>query len=358
MPRILTDDLLVVLFTLTALLSPDITFYVQLYFLSKDSHGDLDAYVHDDHRDALRSYFGSEPMYMQCPNGDMCRDRMTIDGVPVEWKFSKHPKESAFAGSYGGFFYILLLPSIRGMYGQDSSIVDGHVVFTEGKVVVQIMTLHQFLTHHNFILSTSQAEAFPTIEALFDAWSKSTCFVPSAILHSFQKLKKRDERVLGMYNAFTAWLPSKGLIVEELLEKPVVTTEQCQHNAEKAFPEAWLSLQQALDAEKEAMKRIEAAKKAASVTSIVALGAIEKPQIPLVASLSRFMQGTQNEKDKKCSRCQECIALHEQFKAVYGGGDIYTAITKTCGTGVWVEYVKGMWAIFNSNPSNTQVGEN
>lgn len=352
MPRILTADLLAVLFTLTTLLSPEITFYVQLYFFSKDSHGDLDAYVHDVHRDTLRSYFGSEPTYRQCPNGDVCRDCMTIDGVLVEWKFSHHPEESAFAGSYGGFFYILLLPSIRGMYGQDSSIKDGHVVFTEGKVVVQIMTLHEFLIHHNFILSTSQTEAFPTIEALFDAWSKSTCFNPNAVIHSFQKSKKRDERVLEMYNAFTAWLPSKGLSVEELLEEPLIKPEQCHINAEKAFPEAWLSLQQALDAEKEAMKRIEAAKKAVSVTSIVALGAlgaIEKPQFPLVASLSRFMQGTQNEKDKECSKCQECIALHEQFKTMYGDGDIYTAITKTCGKGAWEEYVKEMWVIFNSN---------
>ena len=361
MPRILTNDLLFVLFTLTALLSPDITFYVQLYFLSKDSHGDLDAYVHDDHRDALRSYFGSEPMYMQCPNGDICRDRMTFDGVQVEWKYSKHPKESAFAGSYGGFFYILFLPSIRGMYGQNVSIVDGHVVFTEGKVVVQIMTLHQFLVHHNFILSTSQDEALHTINDFFDAWRVSTCFFPSAVVHAFQKTKKRDERAMGMYNAFTAWLPSKCLSVEELLEKPVVTTEQCQYNAEKAFPEAWLNLQQALDAEKEAMKRVEAAKKAASVTSIIARGAIgviENSQFSLVASLSRFMLGTQNENDRKCSRCRECIALHEQYKTMHGGGDIYNAITNTVDKGVWEEYVKGMWAIFNSNPSNTQVGEN
>ncbi len=345
------------------LLSPDISFWIQLYFLSKDSHGDIDAYVDKKHREAIRSYYGSDPTFVECPDGDQHRDRVIVleDGkeVVVEWKYSKYPKASAFAGSYGGFFHIFLLHSLRGMYGQNMSIVDGHVVFTEGKVVVQIMTLHEFLVRHNFIHSTSQDHAFLDIDALFDAWSKSTCFFPSAVVHTFQKTKKRDARVTGMYDAFTTWLPSNGLSVEKLLEEPVLTPEECQHNAEKAFSEAWLRFQQALDAEKEAVKRVDNAKKVASVSSITpialgAIGPIDKTQIQLIASVCRFLQGTQNLKDKECSACQKCIALHDQFKAVYGGGDIYTAITETVGTGVWEEYVKGMWVIFNGTPTTTQ----
>jgi hypothetical protein len=277
---------------------------------------------------------------------------ITVDGVNVliEFKYSMHPEASAFVGSYGGFFHILLLHSLRGMYGQNMSIVDGHVIFTEGKVVVQIMTLHEFLVRHNFIHSTSQDHAFLDIDALFDAWSKSTCFNPDFVIHAFQKTKKRDERAMGMYDAFTTWLSSNGFNVEELKKEPAVSKEQCQNNAEKAFSEAWLRFQQALDAEKEAVKRIEDAKKVASVSSIVALGAlgaIDKAQFSIVASLSRFLQGTQNEKDKECSACQKCIALHEQFKTMHGGGNIFSAITNTVGTEVWKGYVKEMWDIYN-----------
>jgi hypothetical protein len=98
------------------------------------------------------------------------------------------------------------------------------------------------------------------------------------------------------------------------------------------------------------VKRIEDAKKVASVSSIVALGAlgaIDKAQFSIVASLSRFLQGTQNEKDKECSACQKCIALHEQFKTMHGGGNIFSAITNTVGTEVWKGYVKEMWDIYN-----------
>jgi hypothetical protein len=354
MPRFSPEVCSTAIVTLMVLFSPDIPFWIQLYLESKNSHGDIDAYVDKKHRDAIRSHFGSDPTFVEHPAGDKHRDRVTItvDGVDVliEFKYSEHPEASAFAGSYGGFFHILLLHSLRGVYGQHVSIVDGYVVFTEGKVVVQIMTLHEFLVRHNFIHSTSQDHAFLDIDALFDAWSKSTCFYPSYVIHAFQKTKKRDERTMGMYNAFTAWLSSNGFNVEELLEEPAVSKEQCQNNAEKAFSEAWLRFQQALDAEKEAVKRIEDAKKTASVSSIIALGAIgsiEKTQIPLVASLSRFLQGTQNEGDKKHSTCQKCIALHEKFKAMHGGGDIFSAITNTVGKGAWVEYVKRMWDVYN-----------
>ena len=339
------------------LLSPDIPFYVQLYFLSKIDHGDVDAFIDEKHRARIRSHFGSDPTFVERPDGD--RVTITVGGVIVliEFKYSKYPNESAFAGSYGGLFHILLLHSLRGMYGQNMSIVDGNVVFKQGNVVVPIMTLHEFLVRHNFIHSTSQDHAFSTINALFDAWSKSKCFSPIAVVHTFQKTKKRDERAMGMYNAFTTWLNSNGFSVEKLLEEPMLTSEQCQQKAEEAFPEAWLHFQQAMDAEKEVMKRIEDAKKTASVSSIIALGAlgsIEKFQIPLVASLSRFLQGTQNEGDKKRSTCQECIALHEQFKDMHGGGDIFSAITNTVGKEAWIEYVKEMWVLYNGIPTTTQ----
>jgi hypothetical protein len=340
--------------TLMVLLSPDIPFWIQLYFLSKMNHGDIDAYVDEKHRNAIRSHFGSDPTFVERPDGDKYRDRMiiVIDGkeVVVEWKYSTHPEASAFAGSYGGIFHILLLPSIRGMYGQIVSINDGHVVFKQGNVVVPIMTLHQFLKQHNFDLHVSQDHAFPTINDFFNAWSKSTCFFPSAVIHTFQKTKKRDARVTEMYNAFTAWLTCNGFSVEKLLEEAVLTPEQCQHNAEKAFHEPCRRFQQAMDAEKEAVKRVEDAKKVASVASIIALGAIgpvDKAQFSIVASVSRFIQGTPNEKDKECATLQECIALHEQFKAMYGGGDIFSAITNTVGKGAWEEYVKGMWDVYN-----------
>jgi hypothetical protein len=350
MPRFSADVFLVAITILQVLLSPDIPFYVQLYFLSKDSHGDVDVFVDEEHREKIRFYYGLDPTFEACPNGDICRDRVTKnvgdDDVLVEFKYSQYPKESAFAGSYGGIFHILLLPCIRAMYGKIVSIKDGHVVFKEGNVVVPIMTLQQFLKQHNFDLHASQDYAFHTINDFFEAWSKSTCFVPSAIVHEVVKPKKRDDRVFGMYNAFTEWLSS----VDKLLEESVLTPEQCQQKAEEAFPEACLRFQQALDAEREAVKRIDAAKKVASVASIVALGAIgpiDKTQFPRVASVSRFIQGTQNEKDMDCITCKKCIALHEQFKAMHGGGDIYTAITKTCGTEAWKEYMKGMWVVYN-----------
>lgn len=352
MPRITTDVFLGAITKLQVLLSPDIPFYVQLYFLSKDSHGDVDVFVDEEHREKIRFYYGSDPTFEACPNGDICRDRVTKnvggDGVDVmvEFKYSQYPKESAFAGSYGGIFHILLLPCIRAMYGKIVSIKDGHVVFKEGNVVMPIMTLQQFLKQHNFDLHVSQDYAFHTINDFFEAWSKSTCFVPSVIVQEVVKQKKRDVRVLEMYNAFTTWLPSKGLSVEE----PVLTPEQCQQKAEEAFPEACLRFQQALDAEKEAVKRIEAAKKVASVASIVtlcAIGSIDKTQYPRVASVSRFIQGTQNEKDMDCITRQKCITLHEQFKVMHGDGDIFSAITRTVGKEAWKEYVKGMWAVYN-----------
>jgi hypothetical protein len=275
----------------------------------------------------------------------------------MDFIYSCNPEESAFAGSYGGLFHILLLPSLRGMYGQNVSIVDGSVVFTEGTVVVPIMTLHEFLAHRNFILSTSQDHAFPTIDALFDAWSKSTCFSPSAVVHTFQKTKKRDPRVTEMYNAFTAWLNSNGFSVEKLLDEPVLTPEQCQQKAEEAFPEALGRLQRELNAEKEAMKRIELAKKMASVSSIVPIiahGATDKTQMPLFATVSRFLQGMPNVGDRGCTTYQKCIALHDQFKAMYGNGDIYTASANTVGTETWTKYVKEMWALYNGIPTTTQ----
>ena len=354
MPRIVTNVFITAVATLMVLLSPEIQFWIQLYLESKIDHGDIDAYVDEEHCETIRSHFGSDPTFVEHPDGDLHRDRMTIviDGVDVliEFKYSEHPEASAFAGSYGGIFHILLLPSIRGMYGQIVSINDGHVVFKQGNVVVPIMTLHEFLVYHNFDLHVSQDDVFPTINDFFNAWSKSTCFFSSAVVHTFQKTKKRDARVTEMYNAFTAWLPSTDLSVEKLLEEPVLTPEQCHINAEKAFPEACRRFQQALDAEKEAVKMVDDAKKVASVSSIVALGAIgaiDKAQFSIVASVSRFLQGTQNEKDKECSACQKCIALHEQFKTIHGGGDIYTAITKTSGTKTWVKYVKGMWDVYN-----------
>lgn len=355
MPRFLTGAFLVAVATLQALLSPDIPFWVQLYLESKNSHGDIDAYVDEKHRKIIRYHFGSDPTFTECPDGDQHRDRMIInvDGgqkVLVEWKYSTHPEASAFAGSYGGIFYILLLPSIRGVYGQIVSINDGHVVFKQGNVVVPIMTLHEFLVYHNFIHSTSQDHAFPTIDNLFDAWSKSTCFEPGAIVHTFQKTKKRDARVTEMYNAFTTWLSRNGFNVEKLQEEAVLTPEQCQQKAEEAFPEALGRLQQALDAEKEAVKRVEDAKKVASVSSIISLGAIgpvDKAQFSNVASVSRFIQGTPNVGDRKCANCEKCIALHDQFKAMYGCGDIFSAITNTIGKGAWKEYVKGMWDVYN-----------
>ena len=362
MPRISTGVFLVAVATLHALLSPDIPFWVQLYFLNKDSHGDVDAYLHENDRKRLCSHFGSDSTFVSCPDGDKHRDQLTIvlesdQKVVVEWKYSQHPEASAFAGSYGGFFYIILLPSIRGIYGQNVSIIDGRVVFTQGTVVVPIMTLEQFLVHHNFILSTFQEHAFLNFDALFDAWSKSTCFFPSAIVSAFQKSKKRDERVTEMYKAFTAWLSSKDLSVEKLLDEPVLTPEQYQQKAEEAFPEACQCFQQALDAEKEAMKRIESAKKMASVSSIIALitpGATDKTQMPLFASVSRFLQGTQNVGDRTCANCEKCIALHDQFKAMYGGGDIYTAFANTISTDAWPNYVKEMWALYNGIPTTTQ----
>ena len=352
MPRFSQEVFLKGMVTLQLLLSPDIPFWVQLYFLCKMDHGDIDAYVDKKHRDTISSHVGSDP------GGDQHRDRVTItvDGVdvPVEFKYSMHPKASAFAGSYGGFFHILLLHSLRGMYGQNISVVDGYVVFTEGKVSVPIMTLHEFLLHHKFILSTSQEHAFLNIDVLFDAWSKSTCFYPSYVIHAFQKSKKRDERAMGMYNAFTTWLSSNGLSVEKLLKEPVLKPEQCQQEADEAFPEACQRFQQALDAEKDAVKRVNDAINATSPTSIIALGVIDSIDMFLIASVSRFLKGSPNKKDKECPSCQKCIALHEKFKGVYGGGDIYIAITKTVGTEVWKEYVKEMWAIFNSTPTTTQ----
>lgn len=350
MPRITTDVFLGAITKLQVLLSPDIPFYVQLYFLSKDSHGDVDVFVDEEHREKIRFYYGLDPTFEACPNGDICRDRVTknVDGVDVlvEFKYSQYPKESAFAGSYGGIFHILFLPCIRAMYGNIVSIKDGHVVFKEGNVVMPIMTLQQFLKQHNFDLHVSQDYAFHTINDFFEAWSKSTCFVPGAIVHEVVKPKKRDVRVLEMYNAFTTWLQS----VDKLLEEPVLTPEQCQQKAEEAFPEACLRFQRELDAEKKAMKMVDYAKKVASVTSIIALGAIgpiEKTQFSRVASVSRFIQGMQNEKDMDCITCQKCIALHEQFKAMHGGGNIFSSITRMVGTEAWKEYVKGMWAVYN-----------
>jgi hypothetical protein len=196
----------------------------------------------------------------------------------------------------------------------------------------------------------SQDHAFPTINALFDAWSKSTCFFPSAVVQTIQKTKKRDPRVTEMYNAFTAWLPSTDLSVEKLLEEPVLTPEQCQQKAKETFPEACLRFQQAMDAEKEAMKMVDDAKKVASVSSIIALGAIgpvDMAPFSIVASVSRFIQGMPNLGDKKCANCEKCIALHDMFKAMHGDGNIYSAITKTHGTEIWVKFVKEMWDVYN-----------
>lgn len=354
MHRIVTDVFIRAVATLMVLLSPDIPFWIQLYLESKMDHGDIDAYVDEKHRDAIRSHFGSDPTFVECPDGDKYRDKMTIDidgvDVLIEFKYSTHPEASAFAGSYGGIFHILLLPSIHGMYGQIVSINDGHVVFKQGNVIVPIMTLHQFVKQHNFDLHVSQDHAFSTINEFFDAWSKSTCFLPSAVVHTIQKTKKRDERATCIYTAFTAWLISNGFSVEKLLEEALLTPEQCQQKAEEAFPEACRRFQQAMDAEKEAVKSVEDAKKVASVSSIISLGAIgpvDKAQFSIVASVSRFLQGTQNGKDKECANCEKCIALHEQFKAMYGGGDIFSAITNTIGKGAWKEYVKGMWDVYN-----------
>jgi hypothetical protein len=354
MPRIVTAVFIKAVATLQALLSPDIPFWIQLYLESKMDHGDIDVFVDEKHRDAIRSHFGSDPTFVECPDGDKYRDKMTIDidgkEVVVEWKYSTHPEASAFAGSYGGIFHIILLPSIRGMYGQIVSINDGHVVFKQGNVVVPIMTLHQFLKQHNFDLHVSQDHAFPTINDFFNAWSVSTCFCSSAVVHTFQKTKKRDERATGIYTAFIAWLISNGFSVEKLLEEALLTPEQCQQKAEETFPEACLRFQQALDAEKEAVKSVEYAKKVASPSSIIALGAIgpvDKAQFSIVASVSRFIQGTPNLGDRERATWQECIALHEQFKAMYGGGNIFSAITNTVGKETWVEYVKGMWDVYN-----------
>jgi hypothetical protein len=348
---------------LDVLLSPEIAFWVQMYFLHKKDHGDVDIFVHERHRNTIRAHFAKNPTLVKCPDGDKNRDTVVVtihdydgsDGVnvTVEFKYSNQPEESAFACSYGGIFHILLLPCIRAKYGMDVSIVDGHVVFKQGKVVVPIMTLKQFLVQHNFDLHVSQAEALPTINDFFEAWSKSTCFVPSAIVREFERPKKRDDRVSEMHKAFTAWLPSKGLSKEE----PLLTPEQCLVNAETTFPEACRRLQQALDAEKEAVKMVDDAKKVASVSSIVALGAIgavDKTQFPRVASVSRFIQGMQSEKDNECATCQKCITLHEQFKAMHGGGDIFVAITETVGKKEWGEYVKGMWVLYNGTSTTTQ----
>jgi hypothetical protein len=361
MPRFSPEVFLKGVVTLMVLFSPQIPFWVQLYFLCKIDHGDIDVFVDEEHRDEIRSHVGSNPTFKRCPDGDQHRDRMTIDidgvDVLIEFKYSKYSEASAFAGSYGGFFHILLLHSLRGMYGQNMSIVDGHVVFTEGKVVVQIMTLHEFLVRHNFNHSTSQDHAFLNIDALFDAWSKSTCFNPSYVIHAFQKTKKRDERAMGMYTAFTAWLSSNGFNVEELKKDPMLTSEQCQQKAEEAFPEACRRFQQALYAEKEAVKRIEDAKNATYVSSIIALGAIDAIgsfDKSFIAPVSRILRWEQTKKDKECPSCQKCIALHEQFKAMHGGGDIYTAITTTVGTEVWIRHVKEMWDIYIGTPTTTQ----
>jgi hypothetical protein len=365
MPRFSEEIFITTLTMTTALLSPEIAFWVQLYFLSKDSHGDVDIFVHKMHRDAIRSHFESGPTFKRCPDGDQHRDRMTIDivgkEVVVEWKYSTHPEASAFAGSYGGIFHILLLPSIRGMYGQHVSINDGHVVFKQGNVVVPIMTLHQFLKQHNFDLHVSQDHAFPTINDFFNAWSVSTCFCSSAVVHTFQKTKKRDERVLGMYDAFTAWLTSNGFSVEKLLEKPVLTPEQCQQKAEETFPEACLRFQQALDAEKEAIERTKDIKKvisAKSILLIIAPGDTDQSRMPIFASVSNFLKGTPNENDIAHVNYVKCNALHNQFKAIHGGGDIYTAIMKTLNTEQFLQYVKDMWIVYNSTPTTTQEEEN
>lgn len=100
------------------------------------------------------------------------------------------------------------------------------------------------------------------------------------------------------------------------------------------------------------------AKKVASVSSIVDSGAIHKTQYPLVGSVSRFIQGTQNKEDIKCVTCKECLTLHEQFKTMHGGGDIFLAITKTRGKKEWEEFVKRMWTVYNSTPTTTQEEEN
>lgn len=363
MPRFSKTTFNTTLGALADLFSLEILFWVQLYLGDKEDHGDVDIFVHQMHRDAICAHFAENPTFEMCPDGDKNRDKVVVTihdyegsegvNVTVEFKYSQHPKESAFACSYGGIFHILVLHCIRAMYGKNVSIVDGHVVFKEGKVVVPIMTLQEFLKQHNFELHETQDHAFQTINDFFEAWSKSICFVPSAIVQEFEKPKKRDERVLGMYSAFTAWLTSKGLSKEE----PVLTQEQCQQKAEKAFPEACQRLQQALDAEKEAEKMVMDAKKAASPNSIVDLGVIgafDKTQYPLVASVSRFIQGTQNKEDIKCTACKECIALHERFKAMHGGGDIFLAITKTRGKKEWEEFVKRMWTVYNSTPTITQ----
>jgi hypothetical protein len=344
---------------LYVLLSPEIEFWVQLYFLIKDSHGDVDIFVNEKHRDAIREHFKLNPSFEECPHSDKNRDKVVVtihdyegsDGVnvTVEFKYSQHPEESAFAGSYGGIFHILVIHSIRAMYGKNISIKDGYVVIDEGKVVVPIITLKQFLVQHNFDLHVSQAEALPTINDFFETWSKSTCFVPSAILREFERPKQRDERALRMYNAFTEWLPSKGLSKEE----PVLTPEQCQQKAEEAFPEACRHLQQALDAE----KMVRNAQKIASpklIVGIIKCSPSDKTMHLQLSSFSRFLQGTNTEKDTTCTTYKECIALHDQFKAMYGGGDIFRAITETVGKEAWEEYVKGMWTVYNSTSTTTQ----
>lgn len=348
MPRITTDAFLVAVTTLMVLLLPDISFWIQLYLGNKDSHGDIDAYLDEKHRNRLRTYFCSNSTFVACPDGDKHRDRVTIGisggvDVQVEFKYSKYPEASSFAGSYGGFFYILLLPSIRGIYGQNVSIIDGHIVFTEGKIVVPIMTLHEFLLLHNFIHSTSQEQAFPTIQAIFDAWSISTCFFPSAVDCAFQKSKKRDARVTEMYNAFTTWLTSKGIGGE----KQILTQEQCQNNAMITFPTAWEHYQQAVLQSKEILKKSEYAKSQASITNIgiiLSLNTNNTCVIKLLATTSRFLQGIPNEGDKKHTKCQECIALYEQFKDTYE--DFTIAFTHSTEK-KWSEYVRGMWQILN-----------
>ncbi len=355
---------------LGVLFSLEILFWVQLYLRNKKDHGDVDIFVHEMHRDAIRAHFARNLTFDRCPDGDKNRNKVVVTihdyegsdvNVTVEFKYSQHPEESAFAGSYGGIFHILVLHSIRAMYGKNMSIVDGHVVLKEGKVVVPIMTLQDFLKQHNFELHATQDHAFNSINDFFEAWSKSTCFVPSAIVHEFERSKTRDERVLGMYSAFTAWLTSNGLSKEKLLEEPLLTQEQCQQNAEKTFPKACRRLQQALDAEKEAIERTKDIKKvisAKSILPIIAPGDTDQSRMPIFASVSNFLKGTPNEKDIDPVNYVKCNALHNQFKAIHGGGDIYTAIMKTRDTEQFLQYVRDMWTVYNSTPTTTQEVEN
>jgi hypothetical protein len=324
----------------------------------------VDIHVHAQYRDDIFKHFSKNGTFSICPHGDKGSNTVVVrisdfgdgdDGgynVTIEFKYYNHPKEAAFANAYGGIFYILVLPCIRAIYGKNISIKDGYVVIDEGGVIVPIMPLEQFLLQHNFEPCTTQEGAFQTFNHFLEEWSKSTCFIPSAIVQNFESSKNKDERALRMYNAFREWLSSKGLSIEELLKETLLSPEQCQQKAEEAFPEACRHLQQALDAE----KMVRDAQKIASpklIVGIIKCSPSDKTMHLQLSSFSRFLQGTNTEKDTTCTTYKECIALHDQFKAMYGGGDIFLAITKTCGKKEWEEYVKGMWTVYNSTPTTT-----